>query len=91
MSVYVGIDVHRKRSKVAVVTEDGKVQLNKNGPGGQRRGSPAVSSQRSRLSSCSTVTQSHCLRSWPSPCRIHDRVWNLHLAESISWHARGGV
>jgi transposase len=30
MSVYVGIDVHRKRSQVAVVTEDGKVQLNKN-------------------------------------------------------------
>ena len=26
----VGIDVHRKRSQVAVVTEDGTVQLNKN-------------------------------------------------------------
>src|SRR6266436_4635391 len=30
MSVYVGIDVHRKRSQVAVVTGDGKVQVNKN-------------------------------------------------------------
>jgi transposase len=30
MSVYVGIDVHRKRSQVAVVAQDGKVQLNKN-------------------------------------------------------------
>jgi transposase len=30
MSVYVGIDVHRKRSQVAVVAEDGQVQLNKN-------------------------------------------------------------
>ena len=30
MSVYVGIDVHRKRSQVAVVTEDGTVQVNKN-------------------------------------------------------------
>jgi len=30
MSVYVGIDVHRKRSQVAVVTEDGTVQLDKN-------------------------------------------------------------
>jgi transposase len=30
MSVYVGIDVHRKRSQVAVVTEDGAVALNKN-------------------------------------------------------------
>jgi hypothetical protein len=30
MSVYVGIDVHRKRSQVVVVTEDGTVQLNKN-------------------------------------------------------------
>src|SRR5258706_715645 len=30
MSVYVGIDAHRKRSQVAVVAEDGKVQLNRN-------------------------------------------------------------
>jgi hypothetical protein len=30
MPVYVGVDVHRKRSQVAVVAEDGKVQLNKN-------------------------------------------------------------
>jgi transposase len=30
MSVYVGIDVHRKRSQVAVVTGDGQVQLNRN-------------------------------------------------------------
>src|SRR6267154_615963 len=30
MSVYVGIDVHRKRSQVAVITEDGTVELNKN-------------------------------------------------------------
>jgi Transposase len=30
MSVHVGIDVHRKRSQVAMVAEDGTVQLNKN-------------------------------------------------------------
>ena len=30
MPVYVGIDVHRKRSQVAVVTGDGTVELNKN-------------------------------------------------------------
>ena len=30
MSVYVGIDVHRKRSQVAVVTDEGKVALNRN-------------------------------------------------------------
>jgi transposase len=30
MSVYVGIDVHRKRSQVAVVTGDGQVLVNKN-------------------------------------------------------------
>jgi transposase len=30
MSVYVGIDVHRKRSQVAVVAEDGRVALNRN-------------------------------------------------------------
>src|SRR5215470_9776464 len=35
MSVYVGIDVHRKRSQVAVVGEDGKVQLNRNVMNGQ--------------------------------------------------------
>jgi len=38
MSVYVGIDVHRKRSQVAVVGGDGKVQVNRNVPnGGWRR------------------------------------------------------
>jgi hypothetical protein len=30
MSVYVGIDVHRKRPQVAVVTGDGTVELSKN-------------------------------------------------------------
>jgi hypothetical protein len=30
MSVYVGIAVHRKRSQVAVIAEDEKVQLNRN-------------------------------------------------------------
>jgi transposase len=35
MSVYVGIDVHRKRSQVAVVAGDGKVQLNRNVVDGQ--------------------------------------------------------
>ena len=30
MSIYVGSDVHRRRSQVAVVTGDGTVQLNKN-------------------------------------------------------------
>ncbi len=30
MSVYVSIDVHRKRSQVAVVAEDGQVRVNKN-------------------------------------------------------------
>jgi transposase len=35
MSVYVGIDVHRKRSQVAVVTGEGQVQLNRNVVNGQ--------------------------------------------------------
>jgi transposase len=30
MSVYVGIDVHRKRSQIAIVGEDGKVAVNRN-------------------------------------------------------------
>jgi transposase len=34
MSVYVGIDVHRKRSQVAVVDEGGGVQVNRNVPNG---------------------------------------------------------
>jgi transposase len=34
MSVYVGIDVHRKRSQVAVVEEDGAVRVNRNVPNG---------------------------------------------------------
>lgn len=32
MSVYVGIDVHRKRSQVAVVNEGGEVLANRNVP-----------------------------------------------------------
>jgi transposase len=34
MSVYVGIDVHRKRSQVAVIDEDGEVLANRNVPNG---------------------------------------------------------
>src|SRR5437764_12360540 len=34
MSVYVGIDVHRKRSQVAVVSQDGEVLANRNVPNG---------------------------------------------------------
>ena len=34
MSVYVGIDVHRKRSQVAVVDQAGEVQVNRNVPNG---------------------------------------------------------
>ena len=36
MSVYVGIDVHRKRSQVAVIDQDGKVLANRNVPNGVR-------------------------------------------------------
>jgi transposase len=34
MSVYVGIDVHRKRSQLAVVDEAGQVLVNRNVPNG---------------------------------------------------------
>jgi hypothetical protein len=34
MSVYVGIDVHRKRSQVAVVDQAGQVLANRNVPNG---------------------------------------------------------
>ena len=34
MSVYVGIDVHRKRSQVAVIDQDGQVLANRNVPNG---------------------------------------------------------
>ncbi len=34
MSVYVGIDVHRKRSHVAVINQDGEVLANRNVPNG---------------------------------------------------------
>src|SRR5690348_17010325 len=52
MSVYVGIDVHRKRSQVAVVDQDGEVLANRNVPnetdtilsviGGLPAGTPAA-------------------------------------------------
>jgi hypothetical protein len=34
MSVYAGIDVHRKRSQIAVLDEEGTVRINRNVPGG---------------------------------------------------------
>jgi len=34
MSVYVGIDVHRKRSQVAVIDQSGEVLVNRNVPNG---------------------------------------------------------
>ncbi|MDH6128243.1 transposase [Kitasatospora sp. GP82] len=34
MSVYAGIDVHRKRSQIAVIGQDGEVQVNRNVPNG---------------------------------------------------------
>jgi transposase len=34
MSVYVGIDVHRKRSQIAVIDESGELQVNRNVPNG---------------------------------------------------------
>src|SRR6266581_7327700 len=36
MSVYVGIDVHRKRSQVAVINEGGEVLANRNVPNGAK-------------------------------------------------------
>ena len=36
MSVYVGIDVHRKRSQVAVIDQVGEVLANRNVPNGVR-------------------------------------------------------
>jgi len=45
LSVYVGIDVHRKRSQVAVVSEDGTVQLNKKR--GERLRADAAADRRS--------------------------------------------
>src|SRR6266487_5861808 len=42
MSVYVGIDVHRKRSQVAVIDEGGKVLANRNVPNGVKPGLSVV-------------------------------------------------
>ena len=55
MSVYVGIDVHRKRSQVAVIDAMGEVLVNRNVPNGVEPilsligGLPATSSSRSHL------------------------------------------
>src|SRR5689334_21633131 len=79
-SVYVGIDVHRKRSQVAVVAEDGKVQLNKNTVngtepllrliGGLPAGTPVASGAAfgwGWLAGCSRTTAS--TRTWCTRCR----------------------
>ena len=42
MSDYVGIDVHRKRSQVAVVTGDGTVEFNKNAVNGSEPFLPLI-------------------------------------------------
>ena len=58
MSVYVGIDVHRKRSQVAIVAEDGKVQLNKNTVNGRCRSAYLCAARHthSRLATFSALT-----------------------------------
>ena len=55
MSVYVGIDVHRKRSQVAVIDSGGEVLANRNVPngvetilGGDRRLAAGHARRRSR-------------------------------------------
>jgi len=44
LSVYVGIDVHRKRSQVAVVNEGGEVLANRNVPDGVKPVLPVTGS-----------------------------------------------
>ena len=80
MSVYVGIDVHRKRSQMAVVTEDSKVQLNKNTvndtrpilqligglPSGTPGGVPGPRSAGAGWSGCWRTTASR--RTWCTRC-----------------------
>ena len=56
MSVYVGIDVHRKRSQVAVVNESGEVLANRNVPNGTEtilsRTDPAASNGLTTMDYC---------------------------------------
>ena len=79
MSVYVGIDVHRKRSQVAVVGDDGRVQLNRNVVngsqpmlgllGGLPAGSPVASGAAfgwGWLAGCWRITGSR--RTWCTRC-----------------------
>ena len=79
MSVYVGIDVHRKRSQVAVVNEVGEVLANRNVPNGVKPvlsvigGLPRVRRRRTRPRSagggcwsCSKATASS--RTWCTRC-----------------------
>jgi hypothetical protein len=68
MSVYVGIDVHRKRSQVAVIDSGGEVLANRNVPNGAvpipRRSKPR--SAGGGCSSCSKTTAS--TRTWCTRC-----------------------
>ena len=75
MSVYVGIDVHRKRSQVAVVTGDGTVELNKNVVNGSEPmlrligdlppGTPVASGRRVRLGLAGPAARGLRLRGAP--------------------------
>ena len=72
MSVYVGIDVHRKRSQVAVIDANGEVVANRNVPNGVEPilgvigGLPAGTPVRRSWRSCCAPT---CCRRHGSPRR----------------------
>ena len=79
MSVYVGIDVHRKRSQVAVIDQEGEVLANRNVPngvepilgviGGLPAGTPAASGAAfgwGWLAGCWRITAS--ARTWCIRC-----------------------
>jgi hypothetical protein len=69
MSIYVGIDVHRKRSQVAVIDEGGKVLANRNVPNGAEPVLPVIGGlpAGTPLQSTSTTSPSTTSAVAPSP------------------------
>jgi hypothetical protein len=91
VSVYVGIDVHRKHSQVAVAGDDGWVQLNRNIVNGSQPmlglfgGLPTGRQWRSRRPSA--------VASWVSPSFPRFQPVSLAnpLAHGRSWTAADGL
>ena len=75
MSVYVGIDVHRKRSQVAVIDQGGEVLVNRNVPNGAEPILGVIGGLPPGTRSATGPIARRMARNWPTKCR-HYLAWS---------------